>query len=284
MGRSLTVWQRISWLSTAGLGLTACCHRPSSAWDQTTTITSNAPLPGVVVIVDRVTHLGVCTGTVLGSVAAGNGFASYVLTAKHCVNDPDHPGRWGVSTPRTGDYLSLIGTRVLDAVVIHASTQDLPMVEFSFSSATIDWIDDWAILRVSTPVPLSAVAAYHGDPAQTIEPGSPVTLEAYHDVAYADRYGPRLTPHEHPFAWTGVPAKLVQGGHSGAPILYDGQIIAVFSGFTSNSLGCRILCFKTWASRLQLTNISTVLAEAKKQGFRLEPSQGVFSPPPATVR
>jgi Trypsin-like peptidase domain len=257
------------------LGVGGCCPRSASPWDRAATITTRAELKGIVEIVDHVTHLGVCTGTVVKTVATPAGFAAYVLTAKHCVDDADHPGRWGVSTPRPGDYLSLFGTPVLDATVIYASTttDSAPETFVDFSSTTFNWIEDWAILRVDAPEPLPVAELFRGDPTRTLEPGAPVTLPSYHDAEYSDRYGPKLEAHEHSFAWTAVPPAIVQGGHSGAPVLYDRKVIAVFSGYVSNSNWCQLVCLKKWATRLQFTSIATIREQAMAHGFDMEPAE-----------
>ena len=68
-----------------------------------------------------------------------------------------------------------------------------------------------------------------------------MSLASYHDDSFVDEYGPMLRPHEHPFAWTGVPPGVVQGGHSGAPILWKGQVVGVFSGSVTNSYACQLV-------------------------------------------
>jgi hypothetical protein len=269
-------------LVPAGALLAGCCVRPASPWDRTALVEDREIPAGVVLVVDRRTsmpNMPVCAGTVFQQATTPAGGRAYVLTAKHCVPD-DEPGRWGIAAPMPGARIpvtaaGLVGPRILDATRVAAAPShfEFPLTLSWFQTATIDWVDDWAILTVDTPDPLPVLPLLAGD-AASLTPGEPVVLVAYHDATFLDhdpatrRGTPFVELHEHPFSWTGVPEEIAQPGHSGAPIVRDGHVVAVLSGWQANSNGCRLLC-GTWPVALQLVNVDTVRREAAQQGLRL---------------
>lgn len=109
--------------------------------------------------------------------------------------------------------------------------------------------------------------AYPGDPERSVRPGDSVSLISYADGSPRDSHGPFLQPHEHPFAWTGVPPQIVQGGHSGAPVIRNGRIVAIFTGATGNSYGCQWLCGKRWPTKLRFVNVASIRSQARALGF-----------------
>jgi hypothetical protein len=257
-----------------------CCSPPSSPWDRPAFAWRDAA-PGVVLVVDRASGVAMCTGTVFRSEPVGARFRSYVLTAGHCARDADHPHRWGVAAPARGDehmplaagWLSLEGVAVREATRVLASERDDDMSGWSISlfgdGSTIRWVHDWAILAVDLDAPLPVLPLFGGDPATDVPAGAPVSLVAYHDRVFRDRYGyVFLQSHEHPFAWTGVPPGVAQPGHSGAPIVEDGRVVALLSGYVTDSIGCRLFC-GTWATRLTLVSVATIRRDAAAMGWTL---------------
>ncbi|HEY1690951.1 MAG TPA: trypsin-like peptidase domain-containing protein [Polyangiaceae bacterium] len=263
-----------------------CCARPASAWEPAA-FAWRESAPGIVIVVDRARGMAICTGTVVRSDPAGERFRAYVLTAKHCVDDDDHPARWGIAAPRRGDAhlplgagaLSLVGVPVLEARRVVASTHS---AKFAWApvvtGATIEWDDDWAILAVDSPAAMPVVPLFSSDPETALAPGTPVTLVAYHDGAFRDAYGNWfLQSHEHSFSWAGVPPGVAQRGHSGAPIERGGEVVAILSGYRQNSNFCRVLCGSTWQARLVLVSVETIRRECAARGLTL--SSRVFTPP-----
>jgi hypothetical protein len=255
--------------------LAGCCVRPSSAWDQTTLVEGPQP-SGVVLIVDRKTNTPVtCSGTVIQGAPSGGGFRAYVLTSRHCVDDDD-PQRWGVVAPLPGAHAftaPALVEHVLPAARVASSGTgfQLPLGSQS-TTATIDWVDDWAILAVDSPDPLPLLPLDPGD-AEVLAPGTPVSLIAYFDWQFGDVHGSWFQPktvalHAHPFGWTGVPRDISQQGHSGSPIVRDGRVVAVHSGADLDSNACRLVC-GTWPVALRLVNVATIRREAEQQGLRL---------------
>jgi hypothetical protein len=240
-------------------------------------------LPGIVVIYDRSRLLATCAGFVLRSEPAADRFASYVVTAAHCVDDPDHPHRFAIATPVSGDSIGLWASKVLDATVISATPHGSS--EF-FPSSPVNWLDgDWAILRVETPFPLPTLPVFEGDPVEAIRAGDPVTIAAYHDVDFVSRDIVVLRAHEHPFQWTGLPSEVAQPGHSGAPILWRGKVIGMLSGLIWNTFGCRLVAGR-YETALNIVSIRAILSGLKAQGLPSEPIARRARPSPliATAR
>ena len=280
MGRAVTPLAihlaRAAVLAPIAALLSGCCARPSGRWDHPA-FAWRASSPGVVLVVDRASSVAGCTGTVIKSECAGDGFRSYILTAGHCVHDDDHPHRWGVAAPGRADthltlsagWLPLEGVPVLEATRLLAFRPEATWRDRFDFGGPVEWVDDWAILAVDGPAPMPVVPLFSGDPATGLAPGAPVSLVAYHDEALRDRYGPFLQAHEHPFGWTGVPPGVAQPGHSGAPIVRGGEVVAMLSGYAGNSYMCRLLCWSTWQTKLRLVNVETIRREAAAQGLVL---------------
>ena len=250
-----------------------CCSRPTSAWDQSTIAPRDA-LPGVVVIFDRARRAANCDGFVVASEAADGGFSAYVLTTRHCVADKDHSRAFGIATPIGGSRAKLAPADVLDATLAFTSAgsdetfRNVPVS--AKKSDGIEWIEnDWAILRVTSPRALPVLPVFAGDPTSAIAPGEPVTLASYHDALYADDKGDRLWPHEHPFGWSGVPLAAAQLGHAGAPIVRNGEAVALYTGTVYGSYTCELISAQTRPTKLRLVSIADALAQAKEQGFTL---------------
>jgi hypothetical protein len=248
----------------AAVLISGCCVRPSSPYDQSVVVARDV-LPSVVVVVNRDRGVGGCVGTVIGVVPNAPGFDAYVLTAKHCVIDAKgRLARVGVALPAPSDEVLAIRSPVFDATVAYLASEDDRSTD-----GTVVWESgDWAILRVQAPTSWPVASLYPDDPEQALEPGERVSLLAYMDKEYRDPR-PMLKPHEHPFRWTGVPADIEQWGHSGAPVVRNGEVFAIFSGATQNSYGCRLICGTHWPTKLRFVSVTAIRAQAARQGFDL---------------
>lgn len=205
-------------------------------------------MPGIVVVS---TASGVCTGTVVKVFDVAGAVYAWVLTAKHCVQDPK--GLSVLWMDRGGSTYS-VGARVA-AAASGSFTSDLIAPP---SGDAVEWNEDWAILQIPTPPALPVVPLFAGDPATDVAPGTEVSLYAYFDVAYPGKDGKHMArPHEHRFRWTGRPAELGQQGHSGSPVLVDGKVFAIFVGDVANTYGSRLVTGETWASRYRFVSIAT---------------------------
>ncbi len=198
-----------------GLGIAAAslgCARPP-AW----------PHSGVVVVgigpepPDR-EHF--CTGTVVSSTAA----TKIVLTARHCIADAPGPRRstlLSISYPSSDPERN--GWKTVRARVLAMPERAAPEPD---AVGPWTWLDtDWALLRVDTADALDAIPLLDGDPTRLIPSGDRLDL-----VSCFDTGEPGLRCHAHTFAFGDRPKALVEGGHSGAPILWRGRLVATFSG------------------------------------------------------
>ncbi len=242
---------------------TGCCRRPASPLD-VATIDVLADGAGIVVLVDRRSSTAMCTGAVIGSRrTGGDDFATDVLTASHCVASAANVG---IELPPPGASATSTASSLLPVEVVLRSDDD----EVSGSSERIDWVDDWVILRARGPWTTSALPLFDGDPNTAIPRGATVQLVSYHDRVFFNHGTVTLSAHAHSFPWRGVPPSLVQAGHSGAPIMFRGQVVAVFSGSRQNSRGCQLLCGSEWPEALRLTSVAEVRDVAHRAGVRLE--------------
>jgi hypothetical protein len=205
----------------------------------------------------------------------GATFRAYVLTAKHCIEN-DEPRRWGITAPAADARVAVTAaglpdTTILEATPVATGTDGLAFPYRWLWPGTIDWVDDWAILAVDSPSRLPVLPLFIGDPpVAPLAPGASVSLVAFHDVTFVDHRTAFMELHEHPFGWTGVPADVAQGGHSGAPIVHEGRVVAVFLGEVVDSYACRLFC-GTWPTKLRLVNVETVRREAATAGFQFLP-------------
>jgi hypothetical protein len=190
------------------------CGRPASWQHSGVVIVSvGPPAPG---------H-HVCTGAVVSSTPD----TKIVLTARHCV--VDERGAAGadvfqITYPRPGSNGD--DWRTLPARIIRTGASDPQRPTPGAESWT--WLDnDWALLRVDTTEPMVALPIFDGDPATAIPPGAPLEL-----VSCYDSGEPQYRCHTHPLAFGDRPRELIEGGHSGAPILWHGRLIATFTGGT----------------------------------------------------
>jgi hypothetical protein len=191
------------------------CGRPA-AWPHSgVVIVSRAPPPA---------HRGTCTGAVVSSTPSG----TLVLTARHCVVDDDGAAKaaeFEVTYPAAGPGGDV--WRTVPAWVVRTG-QTTPG-SWEPEPETADgwtWLhEDWAVLRVDTSDPIESIPVLEGDPARIIHAGEPVEL-----VSCFDTDEPRPRCHTHTFGFGDKPRELIEGGHSGAPILWRGRIIATFTG------------------------------------------------------
>ena len=256
-------WEAFASTAAATI-LTACWGTAASSLRET------APA-GVVAVVDRARDGAGCAGTIVKSTPDATGFVSYVLTAKHCVVRGDgEPYQVGVGFPSPGDLAHPFpSSHVLSAALAYTSSEDRGRIRVD----AITWVEfDWAILKVHSEHRLPVVATFDGDPSIVIAAGTSVAFAAQMDDTYVDDNGRLfLRPHEHLFAWDDVPGKVVQSGHSGGPVLWDGKVVAVFVGASVCSPWpwCRLV---RWASltSLSLVSIASIRKEAAEQGFAFE--------------
>ena len=253
------------------LALTAAAGLLPSCWGTAASSRRDSAPPGIVAIVDRARDGAVCAGTIVASKPDGVGFVSYVLTAKHCVVRADgEPYPVGVGFPTPGDIARPFpSSQVLSATIAYTSSDD----RASTRVGTITWVDvDWALLKVHSQHRLSMVPTFGGDPSTEIAVGTPVALAAQLDETNVDDSGRRfLRAHEHLFAWGDVPGKVVQGGHSGGPVLWEGKVVAVFVGASVCSPWpwCRLVRWGSLTS-LDLVSIASIRKQVAKQGFVFE--------------
>jgi hypothetical protein len=225
-------------------------------------------LPAVVVIAAKGKQwMEACTGSVVRVIAHGSTFENYVLTARHClVRDKEGPLPLGVTVPQYDDNALALESEVFDTTVAYVSRTN-----HTSTAGTVVWDDgDWIILRVRTPFRLAVLEAFDGDPKTAIPPGTSRELLSYVDRAFIDLHTHRrgLCAHAHPFHWTGVPEDIEQGGHSGAPVTWNGKLVGMFVGATENSRGCQLLCGKRWPKKLHFVSVAAVREQAAKVGFR----------------
>jgi hypothetical protein len=204
------------------LALSGCCLPPAPP----APATPRASLPGVVVIVDS-RGWAVCTGAAIAP--------SLVLTARHCTWDVK-----GVTVPREGDHVT--GLRTPFAM---AKPLEIPVrhryAEGPGSVRGMDWDpDDWALLEVDGT--FQTLPLYDGDPIWDIPRGARVSMPSYVDREHIADKKLYLRPHEHVFTWGDPAEELAQGGHSGAPLLWEGKIVGIFSGQSHLSRGGERVC------------------------------------------
>jgi hypothetical protein len=158
-----------------------------------------------------------------------------------------------------GEYGGKYRWRHYDAAVACAGRGESPPSAPSYDGE-IEWLSrDWAILTVDAPLP--AMRVYQGDPAKEIPAGAFTVLASYFDVD-SDVF----LAHEHPFQWRAFSRPLIQGGHSGAPILWNGHVVATFTG-----VGVKYQVLGKWLvyDRLQFVAIDVIRKQAAAQGFSL---------------
>jgi len=213
--------------------------------------------PGLVMIETRPGHPG-CTGTIFHN-APG---AAHVVTAQHCVTDSSAEKRVSpiaVLRPE-GRAEGPIWRRY---PVTRVFTSRAPSDCATTEKGEVQWISDWAILEIPTPTKLTVLPLLEleGSPMM----GDRVSLESFFDV---DFEVPRA--HAHDFVWGRFSRELVQRGHSGAPVVWNGQLVAVFSGATA---------YFSWfhlsrqPDKLTLVPVETIRREATMSGFSFDDTE-----------
>jgi hypothetical protein len=210
--------------------------------------------PGLVVIETRPGHPG-CTGAIVHN-APG---AAYVLTAGHCVFDSRRgPAKASVLLPRARDMrLSWARYRIVRVLKSPAAANH-PIAEEN----EVKWISDWALLEIPTETILPALPLLELGGTDLPRSGDAVLLQSFFDVEFDDD----LRAHAHDFAWGHFSRELVQRGHSGAPVLWNGRLAAVFSGATARFSW---LSLSRQPHKLTLVNVATIRREAALAGLVL---------------
>jgi hypothetical protein len=199
------------------------CSRPAaSPWD--TSHWTAKPVAGLVVVGEDPMRPD-CTGSVIASAPQ----PTLVVTARHCVVD-DYGNARATSFTVNLPEVTANGVRWRAMVAKIALTVPLAtpkaQADDDASNGGTRWDDsDWAFLTIDGNERLATVPLFPGDPATEIPRGDSVELASFFDDNES-----ALFPHVHRFAWGDHPRELAQGGHSGAPILWHGQLIAAFSG------------------------------------------------------
>jgi hypothetical protein len=212
--------------------------------------------PGLVAIETRPQHAG-CTGAIFHN-ARG---VAYVLTAAHCVTPPATSGRledMAVIRPEGGER-GPFWRRYTVARVWKSSAIDITVAE----NDEVRWIADWAVLEIPTSTRLPIMPLLESGRAPSLKEGELVSLESFFDVNFES-----LRPHTHEFEWGRFSRELVQSGHSGAPVLWNGKLVAVFSGATFR----RALLFGApKPDKLTLSDAETIRREAASSGLVFDP-------------
>lgn len=187
------------------------------------------PIPWLVVV-DQVREGGGVVGT--GSIVHSSlEQGTYVLTAFHVVEGSEDPGVW-VWDESSGRPDCIPGYRRIQARVVvperQASTSWFEpgwmRASRELEGAFHKFLTDFAILKLETDELFPVLPAYSGSPRE-IPPGAPVRLAAIH---------PERFPHFHEFAWRRpVPEGVLLPGHSGAPVLFEGEWFYLVTGHGS---------------------------------------------------
>jgi hypothetical protein len=205
--------------------------------------------PGLVAIETRPRHTG-CTGAVVHN---AGGFA-YVLTAGHCVQ---HKPEYVAVVRPEGRPQGVFWWRHQVTRVLSAAE---PKVVAEEEQTT--WGSDWAILEMRTAQVLPIIPLLEVDRAESLPIGETVALETFFDYPVQSLYA-----HAHYYGWREFCPALLLRGHSGAPVLWQGQIVAVFSGATTTF---SVLHLSRWPDRLELTQADTVRRQAAACGLSLD--------------
>src|SRR5262249_8437257 len=153
-----------------------------------------------------------------------------VLTARHCVVDQSGAAKAAAfhvtyaAPGARGETWTTVPARIVAA---GASEAPMPPQSPPPSRATGPWKwlpSDWALLQADSADPIDAIPMLDEDPARVVPADDAVEL-----VSCLDTGEPRLRCHVHPFAFGERPRELIEGGHSGAPILWRGKLIATFT-------------------------------------------------------
>jgi hypothetical protein len=92
-----------------------------------------------------------------------------------------------------------------------------------------------------------------------------VTLASFFDL-----HAQNLYPHSHDFHWRQPAKEIIEPGHSGAPILWHGHLIAWFSGATGRSYFFGLL---HEPDKLTMVSIADVMSQASLCGLALDADQ-----------
>jgi hypothetical protein len=231
---------------------TSLCASPSIAHEF-----ELAP-PGIVFLM---TELGECSGTLIEAEPTDDGqWHHRVLTAKHCF--PRWYGRLPpaeVRAPMDGGYVYIRGQLELwgEGAVENGFSVTLPTPRNE-----AEWSEnDWAIVAFTIPQRLQTIPL-----ARTVRlrRGDRVALLSYLDTEHTHA----LVPHEHIFTWGSVSVNVPQLGHSGAPVVSNGEVAAMLVQATEQSVGCRILTGCRYRT-IRYVSAATIRASAHRQGFLL---------------
>lgn len=231
------------------LGCSAVATSPFATFDWPTQIPS-----GLCIVEVGTKGSGTrCTGTVFKSIHS----RSYALTAKHCF---DHrqgiPLQASVLMPATESGSAIWRKYPIRRVLVPRGSS----VKRQSEDHDVIWRQDWAIVEIESSDPPLSVARLIADAGNADPPWRQVSLTSFFDKKFDHFY-----PHVHEFKLDDVPADVMQRGHSGAPILSNGKIVAVFSGYWETRT---LLIFPS--RTIALTSVKTIRRQLNQCKLTLE--------------
>ncbi len=211
----------------------------------------------------------VCSGVLIESEPLSDGrWRHRALTAKHCFSSWEGKNPTAdLRVPLDGGYVKVLARlEAWGEGEVHRSF----WLGISPGHDESEWesSDDWAILTFTSEqrfqtIPLARTTKLRNDDR--------VVLLSYLDTDHTWK----LIPHEHVFAWGTVPVNVPQEGHSGAPIVANGEVAAITVRAYTQSIACRLVTGCRYRAALYVS-ADTIRASAHRQGFLLA---GEYNPP-----
>lgn len=152
-----------------------------------------------------------CTGVVIARTTE----KAFVLTVAHCAEASPSVFVTRAEAPSAKDWVE-VGARVACSPPASRKRTDEPTPSLRVHRA------EWVVLDMdATQIPGAAMPV-----AASLPPdGAPVKL-----LSFFDDDSNELVAHAHAFRWGDLDRDLVQGGHSGGPVVEGDRVAALFSG------------------------------------------------------